>query len=165
MERTPEYQVLPEEGTSFLYPQLVTWNEHLLLLYLVRKSGETECQLQGVFPFEEQKFLLPEVFSEDALYSYHVLEGKLLLSVVSSGKTWVYLITERGECKELVEREWKEEELLANGQEQIQKLEEKLREKEAVIENVKVQYEDLMNTATQYREEAKKWRGKYLTKK
>ena len=54
--------------------------------------------------------------------------------------------------------------LLQKEQEQNNILKRKIAEQDAIIESIKQQYEDLMNTALQYREEAAKWHNKYYSK-
>ncbi|MBR1740722.1 MAG: hypothetical protein IJ733_02415 [Lachnospiraceae bacterium] len=173
-DRVPEYRISRNEGGSFSFPQILEWKGSLLLLYLFREDGNAVC-LEGVFPFEDRKFRLPAVFSIDAEYAYHICGDGLFITVKEARSFRVYASDGRDpDGKERFlelfphpdsegDRE-REKEISEQGK-QIRDLATRLREKEAVIESVKVQYDDLMNTAIQYREEAKRWRGKYLTKK
>lgn len=169
-DRTPEYKVSITADKSILVPQLAEWNGSLLLCYL--KSGEDgRYQFKGEFPFEDRSFLLPGSYPADAKYNFLLSDDKLFLVISTLVEHWCFVSERMGDFTEWTRKREEEESGKEEGSdsqelsERIQLLEEKLREKEAVIESVKTQYEDLMNTAIQYRDEAKKWRGKYLAKR
>lgn len=177
-DRMPEYRLDRDafyEEADYTAPRILNWQEHLLLFCLVKRPGGTGVTLEGIFPFEDRKLRLPDVFLEGATYTCRSFGEKIFLSVRESGAYRFFLSENMGDFEELLkEREAGEqcsdaEERFAQSaliwQDEKLRLETELREKERVIESVKVQYEDLMNTALQYREEAKKWREKFLTKK
>ena len=176
-EQTPEYRLDRDafyEEADYAAPQILNWQERLLLLCLVKRAGCTGVTLEGIFPFEDRKWKLPDVFLEGASFTCQSFGERLFLSVKEAGTYRFYLSENTGDVKELLkEKEAGEksevEEKFAQSasiwQEEKMRLETELQERERVIESVKVQYEDLMNTAIQYREEAKKWREKFLTKK
>lgn len=167
-EQTPEYKLDENvfgEGTACFSPQLVVWKEQLLLFCIIKEISGKMVTLEGIFPFEDRKMRIPETFSEDACYTCQCFGDSLLLSVRESGTYRFFLSEREGEIRELGKELSGQQSVALQGQMQLQDLEAKVKEKEAIIGSVKVQYEDLMNTALQYREEAKKWREKYLTKK
>ena len=79
-DRIPEYQLQRMEGMVYSFPQILEWRGRLLLLYLVRESGNAGVCLEGIFPFEGRSFRLPAVFSVDAGYAYHICGDGLFLS-------------------------------------------------------------------------------------
>ncbi len=177
-DRTPEYRLDRNafyEEADYIAPQLLNWHEHLLLMCFVKQPEHTGMTLEGIFPFEDRKLRLPDMFSERAAFSIQSFGEMLFCSVREAGMCRCYVSEENGDFQELLKaQEMKEKNTFAEKQEQQQvillqeekqQMEAKLREKEMIIESVKVQYDDLMNTAIQYREEAKRWREKYLTKK
>lgn len=58
----------------------------------------------------------------------------------------------------------KSKELLANTQTQISKLQSDIAARDQLIQSIRRQYEELMDTATKYREEAVKWHSKFYGK-
>ncbi|MCM1050164.1 MAG: hypothetical protein NC433_17260 [Clostridiales bacterium] len=58
----------------------------------------------------------------------------------------------------------KNKELLANTQTQISKLQSELSSRDQLIQSIRRQYEELMDTATKYREEAVKWHSRFYGK-
>lgn len=59
----------------------------------------------------------------------------------------------------------KNKELFADTQNQIAQLQSNLSERDRIIQSIRRQYEELMDTATKYREEAIKWHDKFYRKK
>ena len=103
------------------------------------------------------------------------VKGDVLLTVAGDTAARYFLLDPQGECivlegeKSWLSRYasvWNQEKQNWENKEKMQmqtmlQLQKNIEQKDAVLESVKRQYEELMNTATQYRDEALKWRSRY----
>ncbi len=150
---------LPEENGLSIQPCLVSFQEKLLLLYVMENPIHHTWRLKGIFPFEDHLTLsVPDAFSAVPEIHYLVSAGHLFLFLSCGNQHKAYEIDGKlqsfplGNVDVITERN-------------RQEYEAELKEKDAVIESIKRQYEELMQTAYRYQEEAGKWRTKYYTKK
>lgn len=162
--------VLPgEEGVSICVPKLILFQEKLLVIYIGEKVWEGDCKLVVFFLGEEKRIELPVKYANRP--EYQVMQsGEVLIIGVCYREEWKYYRLCPGEHWEELAgwaywREEKREELeklQCQSREEIEMLRQDLQYRNQLIESIKSQYEELMETATRYRDEAKKWRDKYV---
>lgn len=170
-DHTILYSVKGQDNLEYHQPQLVTFHQKLLLIYVLKNPLMEEYLLKSLYPFEEKNLALDYTFP--ALPSLQILtrNNQMLLSVTTAKQSLYIGIDEQEECSllfseaEVLHKVQKSyEEKLSKKEEEITALQKSISERDSIIENVKVQYEELMNTAYQYRKEAIKWRDNYYAK-
>ena len=169
------YQLSSQESPDYKNPKLITYSNHLLLLYFITNPLDNTYQMRLCFPLEKKDIpvaipaftILPIIHSflcnnglflfckSDEEHYYEIDENNILnpVHIISNS------LLDEFDAKEIQHHL-----LLQKEQEQNNILKRKIAEQDAIIESIKQQYEDLMNTALQYREEAAKWHNKYYSK-
>ena len=151
------FHVKSSENPDMHCPQLVVNKDRLMLFYMLR----------AVYPLEEGDSLnIPADCENVDMYEVFGMQGKAFLYVDS-----FYEITSDGKfikCQDtdmLMQNEQKiseyENQLNTYMQENRQAIQ-TISQLEATIESVKAQYNELMETAIAYRDEAIKWRSKFI---
>lgn len=146
--RDEDYRILSYPGKKMYQPVLVPFRDELILFYAV---GQENYEICGKYIGSDRYTVLPYVFPRIPEYSCLGQGDKILFSI-SLEETLFYAYSE--------EKEW---ECLKNGATNDNSAR-VIQEKDQIIESIKSQYEELMDTAEKYREEAKKWRDKYIRK-
>ena len=161
------FRVKSSENPDMHCPQLVVNKDRLMLFYMVTNPLTDRLSLRAVYPLEEGDSLNIPVDCENVdMYEVFGMQGKAFLYVDS-----FYEITSDGKfikCQDtdmLMQSEQKiseyENQLNTYMQENRQAIQ-TISQLEATIESVKAQYNELMETAIAYRDEAIKWRIKFI---
>lgn len=171
-EQTEEKRFVPGQGEQFFVPELVSYDRKLLLLYFIYSPEKGTYRMCGEMVFEEKKFTLPKEFDQLPEYSAQVRREQMILAFFLPEYSECYVSERFGsfaKLKHAADFENDSVKLQQDFQKKLQSEQNRyaaeLQKKDAVIESIKKQYEDLMDTAGKYREEAIKWRKKYLIKK
>ena len=142
-DRNDTYRIVEMEGRTIYHPFLLSWNDHLLVFYVV---GNGTYEIVGFFVGENRHTRLPFIFPYIPSFTCHNLSGHVLVCIHTQ-PGMVYRFSE--------EAGW--EKLQTDSDTKIPELTEQLRQKDQLIQSIQTQYEELRNTALQYRDEAKKW--------
>ncbi len=142
-DRNDTYRIVEMEGRTIYHPFLLSWNDHLLVFYVV---GNGTYEIVGFFVGENRHTRLPFIFPYIPSFTCHNLSGHVLVCIHTQ-PGMVYRFSE--------EAGW--EKLQTDSDTKIPELTEQLRQKDQLIQSIQAQYEELRNTALQYRDEAKKW--------
>lgn len=170
-EQTVLYTLNRETTQEFYSPQLFTIQNTLLLLYFLKNPLNDTFLLKGIFPFTQKEMTFLENFSE--LPTLHVISNTnlLLLWISTSYQNGYYLLDSASVLKPLSD-ENKIQKLTDSFQQKLTEadttiltLRQQITEQNQLIESIKSQYNELMDTAHQYRNEAIKWRENYYARR
>ncbi|MCM1268204.1 MAG: hypothetical protein NC302_09900 [Bacteroidales bacterium] len=191
IEQDDLYQISSRNTPDCFSPQIAAVGKTLLLFYFVKNPIDNSYCLKSLLPLQpEEKFSVPgALFSAEeeqtaqaeavfpSLPALHILsvDGMLLLHLSHDAKTFVITIDESLRCGkllpedsaapvELARYEEEKKALLADTENQITKLLADLAGRDQVIQSIRSQYEELMDTAMKYREEAVKWHDKFYNR-
>ncbi len=167
----PDKQYVLDSGENMRIccPRLMLCGERLLVIYIEEKEWEGGCALRGIYVGEGRK---TEILGEyDRRPDYQVLAWgeELLVGVDDGGVRRFYRLCSGDAWEELAG--WKywwearQSELAgrqSRDREEIELLQQDLQDSRELIESIKAQYGELMDTATKYREEARRWRSQYI---
>ena len=164
-----KYVLESGENMRICCPRLMLHGEKLLVFYMEEKEWEGGCALRGIYVGEGKK---TEILGEyDSRPDYQVLPwGEELLVGVDDGRMRRYYRLCSGDSWEELAG-WKywwearQNELAgqqSQSREEMELLQQDLQDSRELIESIKAQYGELMDTATKYREEARKWRSQYI---
>ena len=169
------FRVKSSENPDMHCPQLVVNKDRLMLFYMVTNPLTDRLSLRAVYPLEEGDSLNIPVDCENVdMYEVFGMQGKAFLYVDSFYEITSDGILENDEWRD--EKEWDEVFGLMQNEQKISEYENQLNtymqenrqaiqtisQLEATIESVKAQYNELMETAIAYRDEAIKWRSKFI---
>lgn len=164
-----KFVLRPAENRRLCFPRLILFREKLMILYIEEKEWEGDCRIKGAYLGEREEVVLPEKYSSRP--DYRVIQcGDELLIGVNYEREWRYYGWRPGNhweelaswqsWLEAKRDEWEEKQY--KSREETEHLRQDLQYSKQLIESIKSQYEELMDTATKYREEAKKWRDQYI---
>lgn len=175
----PVFQILQQDIPDCFSPKLVVFQDTLLLFYSVKNPVNDSYLLKSVFPEQTGKKLkLSAVFSDKpSIYSI-ISNNHLLLCVIDGAQIHFWQIDKNWNIVKLslqddqtltsmhMQAQAEYDQLLKKETRQlstqISHLQQEISHRDALIESAKQQYNELMITATKYRDEAIKWRGKFL---
>lgn len=165
-----KYVLESGENMRICCPRLMPHGEKLLVFYMEEKEWEGGCALRGIYVGEGKK---TEILGEyGSRPDYQVLSwGEELLVGVKDGRAHRYYRLCSGDAWEELagwKYWWEARQSELAGQqcqnrEEIELLQQDLQDSRELIESIKAQYGELMDTATKYREEARKWRNQYIS--
>lgn len=190
IEQNDLYKINSRNTPDCFYPQIATIENSLILFYFVKNPVDNSYCLKALLPFQpEQKLSPPRApLSEKAspavpgeavfssLPSLHILSAgdSLLVCLSHETEEYVFSIDKSLQCDPLCKNSEmlshtqteldKSKALLAEMQKQISQLQSDLSSRDQLIESIRRQYEELMDTAMKYREEATKWHNKFYGK-
>ena len=161
------FHVRSSENPDMHCPQLVVNNDRLMLFYMVTNPLTDRLSLRVVYPLENGVSLnIPAECENVDMYEVFGMQGKVFLYVDS-----FYQITAEGQfiqCQD-TDRLMQNEQKMAEYENQLNKYMQENRQAmqtisqlEATIESARAQYNELMETAIAYRDEAIKWRSKFI---
>lgn len=169
------FRISAFETRNCCCPVLYSLGQELLLLYVIQNPLNNEYSIKCVFPLNNEKnCTIPESFSEIPQLSGQADPNGLLLQIFTHSRQLVLWISTdfsvlsleppepfkekilqlQSELEEQREQSFELEQLCIQQKRSFQK---KLQEKDAVIQDISRQYEQLMDTAQKYRDDAKKW--------
>ncbi|MCM1388046.1 MAG: hypothetical protein NC231_12020 [Bacillus sp. (in: Bacteria)] len=188
IERDNLYKISSQNTPDCFYPQIAAIQKTLILFYFVKNPIDNSFCFKALLPFEpEQKLILPgTLFSSNKEASSApdeaVFSSLPTLQIVSSGtmlllhlshdtEEFIFSIDESLQCEKLipassmpVQEPDNSKELLLQTQNQIAKLQSELSTRDQLIQSIRKQYEELMDTAMKYRDESVKWYNKFYGK-
>lgn len=151
------YQLSGDSSLAYIQPGILSFLEKLLLIYAVKNPMNNTYFIKGILPFEkEHSFSIPEPFSSTPTINYLISSHRLILSIDCSHQNRLYEITKDFQCIPRNETTISEKEL--------KPYKDEIKQQKDIIESIKNQYEELMQTAYRYREEAIKWQNKFYSK-
>ena len=166
------YRLPSENLPDYNTPLLLSAFEQLILLYFITNPLDNTFRLHIHLPLAKKEIPITiPPFPTLPIIHFLPLTDKLILSFQTNPVTYYCLnsdeefyplcfIPEQEYLLVKSENELSRTETSRLKKQQVQ-LQEILKQKEAVIENIRMQYETLMNTALQYKNEASKWYNKY----
>lgn len=152
------------ENVSFDSPSLTAFYGRLVLFYMEKNTGEGEenYRLHGILPYEgEREILNVDLGNKEALYKVVCLNQRMLVSVENEKG---YVLYEASNDLQLVAQgriENRDEQELARLKSSLMEQQKEINFYKSQIESAKRQYQELMQVAEQYREEANHWSGKF----
>ena len=152
------------ENVSFNSPSLTAFYGRLILFYMEKNTGDGEenYRLHGILPYEgEREILNVDLGNKEALYKVVCLNERMLVSVENEKG---YVLYEASNDLQLVAQdrvENRNEQELAMLKSSLMEQQKEINFYKSQIESAKRQYQELMQVAEQYREEANHWSGKF----
>lgn len=152
------------ENVSFNSPSLTAFYGRLILFYMEKNTGEgvENYRLHGILPYEgEREILNVDLGNKEALYKVICLNERMLVSVENEKG---YVLYEASNDLQLVAQdriENRNEQELAMLKSSLMEQQKEINFYKSQIESAKRQYQELMQVAEQYREEANHWSGKF----
>lgn len=152
------------ENVSFNSPSLTAFYGRLILFYMEKNTGEgvENYRLHGILPYEgEREILNVDLGNKEALYKVVCLNERMLVSVENEKG---YVLYEASNDLQLVAQDRIEnsnEQELAMLKSSLMEQQKEINFYKSQIESAKRQYQELMQVAEQYREEANHWSGKF----
>lgn len=152
------------ENVSFNSPSLTAFYGRLILFYMEKNTGEGEenYRLHGILPYEgEREILNVDLENKEALYKVVCLNERMLVSVENEKG---YVLYEASNDLQLVAQdrvENRNDQELAMLKSSLMEQQKEINFYKSQIESAKRQYQELMQVAEQYREEANHWSGKF----
>lgn len=144
---------------------LTVFNDTLLLLYLVKNPLDDTFILKCISPVKpDYAVSIPMIFSEIPNVKTFSCEHMLYI-IISEQGTSVWSITPDltlHRYNESFDKESIENEISSRYTDELNRRELIIMQQNDIIESIKKQYNDLMETATKYRDEAIKWRSKFI---
>lgn len=152
------------ENVSFNSPSLTAFYGRLILFYMEKNTGDgvENYRLHGILPYEgEREILNVDLGNKEALYKVVCLNERMLVSVENEKG---YVLYEASNDLQLVAQdrvENRNEQELAMLKSSLMEQQKEINFYKSQIESAKRQYQELMQVAEQYREEANHWSGKF----
>ena len=152
------------ENVSFNSPSLTAFYGRLILFYMEKNTGDgvENYRLHGILPYEgEREILNVDLGNKEALYKVVCLNECLLVFVENEKG---YVLYEASNDLQLVAQdrvENRNEQELAMLKSSLMEQQKEINFYKSQIESAKRQYQELMQVAEQYREEANHWSGKF----
>lgn len=162
MESQSIYTVSGNNIPELYNPSICVCNHSLLLFYLknnpLLKHLCLHCLSFGDIHNCTEAFPVPLPSCVTDISDYHIFKAGNTLFLYVNNR--MFFIEEIGHIKEMrLVSEIKEND---NNKNKLAACQAKINEQTAVINSIRLQYDELMNVASQYREEALKWRSKFM---
>lgn len=160
------------ENTDFLYsnPQLYIFQNELLLFYLSKNKETQLTQIRAINPLTRYTpFSFEHTFQQLSSFMIFPQGDDLILQVLTKEENQLFIL--KKDCAIAPMQKLSSPSSLADSkQEELELLRTELEEKEKqlhhlneMLQSATKQYNELMDVAYCYREEAKKWRNKITT--
>ena len=156
----PVFQILQHEIPDCFAPRLFVFQDNLLLFYSVKNPLDDTYLLKGIFPDEKTKrFHFPTSFADIPNVTPLITDTLSLICILAGNQISFWQIGDNLSLSKL--KLINENALSDKYNAEIAHLRQELSTRDTMIESAKRQYNELMDTATKYREEAIKWRNKF----
>lgn len=171
------------ESLEYFQPQILVFNKQLLLFYTIQNPVDNSYSVKCVFPFQNDiSFTIPDSFPLLPKLIVIPADDYVFINIYNDFYHKILQMDAQYQCNTLGSRQDFQEERSEDFKQKIEQLElqiedqssiiekqeslleEKenaLRNQNSMIESAKKQYNELMDVASQYREEAIKWRSKF----
>lgn len=182
-EQNPLFKIDHVDSIEYFQPQILVFQKQLLLFYIIQNPLDHSYSVKCVFPFRNDiSFTIPDSFPLLPKLKVFAAEDYVFINICGDFFHKILQMDKEYQCQTLGNRQDFTEEQNESYQQEIERLEqtieeqtsviqqrdEQLEEKEnalrnrdAMIESAKRQYNELMDVANQYRDEAIKWRSKF----
>lgn len=143
---------------------LTVFNEELIMVYLVKNPLDDTFVLKCIAPFNpEHSITLPDTFTKIPTIKLFANNDNLYIIVVSDcTNIWgidINLTLHR--YSKPLDPTSIEEKISSRYTDELKRKNAIILQQNDIIESIKLQYNELMDTATKYRDEAIKWRSKF----
>ena len=177
------FRLAHTDSLEYFQPQILVFNKQLLLFYVMQNPVDHSYSVKCVFPFQQEVHVtIPDSFPILPKVAVFPADDYVFINIYNDFFHKILKMDAQYQCSVLGNREdFEEERNEMHAQEMdalngtMDKLKEDLHIKEtqlierdkllrsqnAMIESAKKQYNELMDVASQYREEAIKWRSKF----
>lgn len=152
-------------GMEYFSPVLEVVGDRLLLICFMKNPFDRKYVIKVFFPLQGEEILLSGEYEEILQKKIGwIPETGIFYLKEKDGSIFWKMQWEEKTCR--VQRLfWKEKVEWEKFITEMEKRNHVIQEKEAIIESIKIQYEELMQTASAYQKEAIKWREKYYKSK
>lgn len=151
------FRLSAKESPDYASPVLLILQNKLLLLYFIQNPLDETYLLRALYPLEETEITWnPIRFSKLPSLQFIHEKDFLIMLCQNENSSVFYKITNHSEPVIVP---------LLTSLDIKKQINHALQEKNNIIENIRQQYEELRNTAIQYRDEASKWYNKYYSQK
>lgn len=152
------YRIDSRDISDCMNPRLVSFRDTLLLFYVIKNPIDDAYSLKCLFPFDVRRHVMlpekcfqscPEVnilYSEEHMLVYAWDDASQLLLLFDAGLGCSVLDADGESAGQILTL-----------RQSLAELEEQLAERDRIIESIKVQYAELMDTALKYKAEAARW--------
>lgn len=171
------------ESLEYFQPQILVFNKQLLLFYTIQNPVDNSYSVKCIFPFQNDiSFTIPDSFPLLPKLMVFPADDYVFINIYNDFYHKILQMDTRYQCHTLGSRQDFAEEQSEDLRQKIKQLEQQiekqnsvieqqdaflsekenaLRNQSTMIESAKKQYNELMDVASQYREEAIKWRSKF----
>ena len=148
------FRLPAEDSPGYYSPRLFVFGDKLYLFYFVINPLNNSYLLQATCPFEQTSLSWsPLVFSKLPGIQFIDSGNNMILVCNEKDAVSFYKIDKFNNCEKVTFISYNEIQKQTN---------ELLAQKDSQIAYIKRQYDELMNTATSYRDEAAKWYNRYV---
>ncbi len=165
LEQKELFSGFSPSGLECFLPTIEVISDRLVVLCFIKNPLNQKYYIKGFFPLEKKGFLLSEGYEGIEEKEIGCIDKQNMIYLKDKNRIRFWKIQSKSgnwETQRLYVKEQSELEIVIKEADKRKQL---LKEKESLIESIKKQYEELMQTATAYREEAIKWREKYYGEK
>lgn len=156
LDNTVLFTLTSTEAIHYNTPHIVTFANQLLLFYAIKNPLNGDFMVKGMVLFEDSNVTdttylsgLSCSFAELPAIKTFLMHNRLIVLFSTAAEYRIFLLTEH--LKVLKLEDSRDKIALLAAKDSL------LASQTATIESIKSQYNELMQTASQYREEARKW--------
>lgn len=175
----PVFQILQQDIPDCFSPKLLVFQDTLLLLYFIKNPLNDTYLLKSIFPeHPTHKLPISAIFQNKPTIYSTFSNNRMFLHITAGDHIEFWQIDKDWNAIKLsffdknaltdlyakaqAEYDIRLKEALMEQTKILEKAKQEISQRDAIIESAKRQYNELMDTATKYRDEAIKWRGKFL---
>lgn len=163
------FRLNSQDAPDCFLPKIISIGEQLLFFYFVKNPIDDSYCLKCILPFNEDKVMdINQSFAVLPNLSVMFNTKLAIVNVCTNDTSVIFVVDEQLNITKLVS-----EKMITNidkknidkkniDNKKIDKLQQEIKQRDEIIESIKKQYNELMDTANQYRNEAIKWRGYVL---
>ena len=154
------YRISSAKSPDCQKPLLLSFQETLLLFYVIQNPIGNNFYLKALCPFQPEKHIVvpdKNFLKSPAILALPSNQGILICAFTNDTQCVLYMDSNFN-CHDISRTDDNDDKIdktvLLKNVEQLQK---ELHERDAIIESIKRQYAELMDTASKYKAEAEKW--------
>lgn len=151
VDPSPVFMLSKSESPDYASPQIISYREHLLLIYILNNPVDNNYLIRCILPLSpDTTICFPHRYTTPPVIHCVQCNSMLALLIEHDGICSFCYIDESLSLKELTPKESDTAPYKAM-----------IKERDEIIESIKAQYQELMETAIRYRDEANKWYRKF----
>lgn len=151
VDPSPVFMLSKTESPDYASPQIISYREHLLLIYVLNNPVDNNYLIRCILPLSpDTTICFPHSYATPPVIHCVQCSSMLALLIEYDGICDFYYIDENLSLKEF-----------PNNAPDTTPYEAKIMEQNEIIDSIKAQYQELMETAIRYRDEANKWYRKF----